>query len=54
MPAAASLFCIDFLSLRLRHWRLYRLHVAVVAAAALLSPVDPKSSALDENGYHYY
>jgi diguanylate cyclase (GGDEF)-like protein len=39
MPAAASMFCIDFLSLRGRHPRLFQLHRAVIAAGLLLSPV---------------
>ena len=39
LPAAASLFCIDFLDLRRRLPRLYRLHRAIIAASLLLSPV---------------
>jgi diguanylate cyclase (GGDEF)-like protein len=39
LPAAASLFCIDFLDLRRRHPRLHRLHRLVIAASLLLTPV---------------
>jgi diguanylate cyclase (GGDEF)-like protein len=39
MPAAASLFCIDFLGLRERHPRLFRLHLVVIATGPLLTPV---------------
>ncbi|MGM9488745.1 7TM diverse intracellular signaling domain-containing protein [Ideonella sp. YS5] len=39
MPPAASLFCIDFLNLRERHPTLFRLHVGVIVAGVLLSPV---------------
>jgi diguanylate cyclase (GGDEF)-like protein len=39
LPAASSLFCIDFLDLRLRNPRLYRLHRLVIVASLLLSPV---------------
>ncbi|HJV70702.1 diguanylate cyclase [Ideonella sp.] len=39
MPPAASLFCIDFLSLRQRHRRLYALHCGVIVAGVLLAPV---------------
>jgi diguanylate cyclase (GGDEF)-like protein len=39
MPAAASLFCIDFLGLRARHPTLFRLHAAVVVSGVLLAPV---------------
>ena len=36
LPAAASLFCIDFLDLRRRHPRLHRLHCAIIATSLLL------------------
>jgi diguanylate cyclase (GGDEF)-like protein len=39
LPAAASMFCIDFLGLRSRHPRLFRMHLAVIASGVLLSPV---------------
>ena len=39
MPAAASLFCMDFLGLRVRHPTLFRLHAGVVASGVLLAPV---------------
>lgn len=39
MPAVSSLFCIDFLDLRRRNPRLYRLHRVIVATSVLLTPV---------------
>jgi diguanylate cyclase (GGDEF)-like protein len=39
LPAAASLFCIDFLDLRRRHPALHRVHRLVIAASLLLAPV---------------
>jgi diguanylate cyclase (GGDEF)-like protein len=39
LPAAASLFCIDFLDLRRRHPRLYQAHRVVIGASLVLTPV---------------
>lgn len=39
MPAAASMFCIDFLGLRSRHPRLFRMHLAVIVSGVVLTPV---------------
>jgi len=39
LPAAASLFCIDFLDLRRRHPGLHRIHRFIIAASLLLAPV---------------
>jgi diguanylate cyclase (GGDEF)-like protein len=39
LPAAASLFCMDFLDLRRRHPMLHRMHRLVIAASLVLTPV---------------
>lgn len=40
LPSAASLFCIDFLGLRARHRRLFRLHVGVVVLGVAMWPLS--------------
>jgi diguanylate cyclase (GGDEF)-like protein len=40
LPAAASLFCIDFLQLRERHPRLFKLHLGVIVFGLALTPLS--------------